>query len=240
MHVVRLVSLQVVFRKVADVLREKELAERDRYDPPVELSTDHPVRRLISRFRKLSCSRIPSVNAGLALGDLSPTSDTLSIGTPLQGLTSRKTHSVDATHCGSTTPITDVCSSRPSSSESNKCVAAVTVSNGGAGVSSGRAAWRRLVSRASSADVTATAAAGGGVSALPSNTDNNNSGAGNRSGSGEERALLSDSRAVPRTPCSKWGRLLSPRVSVAAADNTTTMQWSGYLIHTSGNDAARQ
>jgi len=66
-----LYALQVVFRKIADVLREKELAERD---TPLELSTDHPVRRLISRFRKLSCSRLPSVGStGLPLAELSPT-----------------------------------------------------------------------------------------------------------------------------------------------------------------------
>lgn len=55
---------QLIFRKVADVKKEKELAEKRKNDPPLELATDHPVRKLISRFRKISDSRshpIPDV-----------------------------------------------------------------------------------------------------------------------------------------------------------------------------------
>ena len=39
---------------MADVKKEKELAEKRKNDPPLELSNDHPVRKLISRFRKIS------------------------------------------------------------------------------------------------------------------------------------------------------------------------------------------
>lgn len=46
--------MQLVFRKVADIIREKELAEKNKNEPPIEFSDDHPVRKLISRFRKLS------------------------------------------------------------------------------------------------------------------------------------------------------------------------------------------
>ena len=45
---------QLIFRKVADVKREKELAEKRKNDPPLDLSQDHPVRKLISRFKKFS------------------------------------------------------------------------------------------------------------------------------------------------------------------------------------------
>lgn len=38
---------------MADVKKEKELAEKRKNDPPLELSNDHPVRKLISRFRKM-------------------------------------------------------------------------------------------------------------------------------------------------------------------------------------------
>lgn len=48
------VWFQLIFRKLADVKREKELAEKRKNDPPLELSSDHPVRKLISRFRKIS------------------------------------------------------------------------------------------------------------------------------------------------------------------------------------------
>lgn len=34
--------------------KEKELAERRKNDPPLDLANDHPVRKLISRFRKIS------------------------------------------------------------------------------------------------------------------------------------------------------------------------------------------
>lgn len=49
---------QLVFRKVIDVIREKELAERNKNEPPMELADDHPVRRLISRFRKMSYTQV--------------------------------------------------------------------------------------------------------------------------------------------------------------------------------------
>ncbi|ELU12909.1 hypothetical protein CAPTEDRAFT_198709 [Capitella teleta] len=45
---------RLVFRKVADVKRERELAEKRKNEPPLELASDHPVRKLISRFRKMS------------------------------------------------------------------------------------------------------------------------------------------------------------------------------------------
>lgn len=47
-------SPQLIFRKVADVKKEKELAEKRKNDPPLDLANDHPVRKLISRFRKIS------------------------------------------------------------------------------------------------------------------------------------------------------------------------------------------
>jgi len=193
--------LQVVFRKIADVLREKELAERDRYDSPLEFSTDHPVRRLISRFRKLSCSRAPSVIPGQPLSDFS-TNDTLTVEMSLQALAGRKTHSVDATAA-------DI-SRRPSTSDN------CPVSNGGTAVNSGggRAAWRRLISRASSIDVTAFPA----ITVLPSNGDNARTVISSATANSEERALLSDSTA-PRTPRSKWTGLLP---HVAVSDTTTS------------------
>uniref|UniRef100_A0A1I8H9P1 Potassium voltage-gated channel protein eag n=4 Tax=Macrostomum lignano TaxID=282301 RepID=A0A1I8H9P1_9PLAT len=41
---------RLVFRKIADVRRERELAEKRKFEPPLsELSSDHPVRKLISR-----------------------------------------------------------------------------------------------------------------------------------------------------------------------------------------------
>lgn len=40
------------FRKVADVRREKELAERRKNDPQLGSSQDHLVRKIFSKFRR--------------------------------------------------------------------------------------------------------------------------------------------------------------------------------------------
>lgn len=44
--------MQLIFRKVSDVKREKELAERRKHEPLQELSQDHLVRKIFSKFRK--------------------------------------------------------------------------------------------------------------------------------------------------------------------------------------------
>lgn len=44
--------LQLIFRKVADVKREKELAERRKNEPLQELSQDHLVRKIFSKFKR--------------------------------------------------------------------------------------------------------------------------------------------------------------------------------------------
>ena len=54
---------QLIFRKVADVKRERELAEKRKNEPPLDLASDHPVRKLISRFRKMSDNKL-SQNTG--------------------------------------------------------------------------------------------------------------------------------------------------------------------------------
>lgn len=43
---------RMVFRKVADVKREKELADRTKDDPQVAASQDHIVRKIFSKFRR--------------------------------------------------------------------------------------------------------------------------------------------------------------------------------------------
>ncbi|XP_022710419.1 potassium voltage-gated channel protein eag-like, partial [Varroa jacobsoni] len=45
---------RLIFRKVSDVKREKELAERRKNEPLQELSQDHLVRKIFSKFRKAS------------------------------------------------------------------------------------------------------------------------------------------------------------------------------------------
>nr|XP_044249827.1 potassium voltage-gated channel protein eag isoform X4 [Drosophila takahashii] len=50
---------RLIFRKVADVKREKELAERRRNEPQLPQNQDHLVRKIFSKFR-----RTPQVQAG--------------------------------------------------------------------------------------------------------------------------------------------------------------------------------
>ncbi|XP_037073540.1 potassium voltage-gated channel protein eag-like [Pollicipes pollicipes] len=45
---------RLIFRKVSDVKREKELAERRKNEPPPDISQDHLVRKIFSRFKKSS------------------------------------------------------------------------------------------------------------------------------------------------------------------------------------------
>ena len=45
-------QLQLIFRKVADVKREEEEAEKRKNDPPIP--ANHPVRKMLNKFRKLS------------------------------------------------------------------------------------------------------------------------------------------------------------------------------------------
>ena len=172
------VVVQVVFRKIADVQREKELAERD---TPLELSTDHPVRRLISRFRKMSCSRLPSISAGVALTEMSP-GDTPTTVPPPQ----RNSYSVDC------------CTTHDNTADTtnNNCTLQTAIN--GAGQSQSAARSRMLSADAATA---ATAAA------LPSNNALNMR--RTEAGNSEERVLLCDNM-VPRTPRrSKWASLLS-------------------------------
>ena len=42
----------MVFRKLAEVQREKELADRRKDDPPLDVSTDLAVRKLLSRLQR--------------------------------------------------------------------------------------------------------------------------------------------------------------------------------------------
>ena len=44
----------MVFRKIADLKRERELAETRKNEGLDQISSDHPVRKLISKFRKIS------------------------------------------------------------------------------------------------------------------------------------------------------------------------------------------
>ncbi|XP_043252763.1 potassium voltage-gated channel protein eag [Colletes gigas] len=45
-------SHRLIFRKVADVRREKELAERRKNEPQLDQAQDHLVRKILSRFRR--------------------------------------------------------------------------------------------------------------------------------------------------------------------------------------------
>lgn len=50
--IIALFSLQLIFRKVSDVLKEQELAERRKNDPVLNHTQDHLVRKLFNKFKK--------------------------------------------------------------------------------------------------------------------------------------------------------------------------------------------
>ncbi|CAF3323629.1 unnamed protein product, partial [Rotaria socialis] len=71
---------RVVFRKIADVKRERELAESRKNEGLDQIGSDHPVRKLISKFRKIS-----QENRAVALNNTSaPTPPTTSVSQPTQ------------------------------------------------------------------------------------------------------------------------------------------------------------
>lgn len=62
------VSFQLIFRKVSDVKKEKELAERRKNDPALNHTQDHLVRKLFSKFKRgpmgMSGSGAPDIERG--------------------------------------------------------------------------------------------------------------------------------------------------------------------------------
>lgn len=54
---------RLIFRKVADVKREKELAERRKNEPQLDQNQDHLVRKIFSKFRRDRSQQAPVVNS---------------------------------------------------------------------------------------------------------------------------------------------------------------------------------
>lgn len=61
-------SLQLIFRKVSDVLKEQELAERRKNDPVLNHTQDHLVRKLFNKFKKGPDPGPPAVGGGSIVG----------------------------------------------------------------------------------------------------------------------------------------------------------------------------
>ncbi|KAG9508636.1 Potassium voltage-gated channel protein eag, partial [Fragariocoptes setiger] len=78
---------RIIFRKVADLKHEQELDEMQQQHPQPEISQDHIVRRLISRFRKPSDATAASVGG---------TSNTLQVPQITQGGVHGGQHDVEA------------------------------------------------------------------------------------------------------------------------------------------------
>lgn len=54
---------RLIFRKVADVKREKELAERRKNEPQLDQNQDHLVRKIFSKFRRDRSQQQPTTNS---------------------------------------------------------------------------------------------------------------------------------------------------------------------------------
>ncbi|KAF7261198.1 hypothetical protein EG68_01688 [Paragonimus skrjabini miyazakii] len=64
---------RLVFRKISDVMRERELSEMRRNQPPLSsLAPDHPVRRLISRFCTAASSNISQLSRSSSVSSNEP------------------------------------------------------------------------------------------------------------------------------------------------------------------------
>ena len=67
--------MQLIFRKVSDLKREKELAEKRKNDPALNQSQDHLVRKLFSKFKKTNTNSDMSALVPMRdpeKGDISP------------------------------------------------------------------------------------------------------------------------------------------------------------------------
>ena len=64
-----LLCLQLIFRKVSDLKKEKELAERRKNDPALNQTQDHLVRKLFSKFKRGPTSA-PSIDVALDRRDV--------------------------------------------------------------------------------------------------------------------------------------------------------------------------
>lgn len=68
-------ELNITYRKVADVRREKELAERRKNEPQLGSTQDHLVRKIFSKFRRaqqpvpLAVTKDSSQNSDVEKGD---------------------------------------------------------------------------------------------------------------------------------------------------------------------------
>ncbi|OTF71255.1 potassium voltage-gated channel protein eag-like protein, partial [Euroglyphus maynei] len=71
---------RLIFRKVADIKREQELAEKRKNDPQLDLAQDHLVRKIFSKFRKPS-DGVPSTGIPSRPGSSAPNSADVEKGT---------------------------------------------------------------------------------------------------------------------------------------------------------------
>ena len=53
---------QLIFRKVSDLKKEKELAERRKNDPALNQTQDHLVRKLFSKFKRGPSTSTPTTD----------------------------------------------------------------------------------------------------------------------------------------------------------------------------------
>lgn len=75
----------MIFRKVSDMKREKELAERRKNEPKLDQSQDHLVRKIFSRFRKGGSTSSSNLLSGIAMSATGNSGSALGITTNSNG-----------------------------------------------------------------------------------------------------------------------------------------------------------
>ena len=183
--------------------RERELSERRKNDPPLELPTDHPLRKLLSRFRRRSERTLSpytggGTNGGGGGGDVELGEGGAPTPLPITGAASSSPDdSADGGGGGSG-------GGRPSLLPA----ATVNISEDGGGGDSGGAATKMAAVRSRWGSLAAGAGAGATSAAVaaPTAPEKGTASAG-------IKGVASDSAATGGKPASKWGKLLAPASS---------------------------
>jgi hypothetical protein len=198
--------LQLIFRKVADVQKEKELIERQKNEP-LELPTDHPLRKFIWRFRRRSERNLLSSPFAGNHGDIEVGSDAVSrVVSPTTAFTSR----TSTARTSPTMPIDDEATAVLAAASRARMPADPSVNEYPPAVknqSSTVSKWSRLVSVSSSAGSTSLAATGNRMS--PVSTVINIEPIANRVSNATTASVASSTVAKATRPLvvSKWKRL---------------------------------
>lgn len=209
--------------------RERELSERQKDNPPLDLPSDHPLRKLISRFRKKSDRNLLSPSADLELGETSSCMNPLDEHAPKRKSASAETINSDLQNtynCSAALARRGTLMPGAVPSASTRQGSWYQKRGSGAGV-------QRPASQQDTelkVDLGRTSEDPGklGVPGFEMNLESaanraeESSGGPEVSKKGEQPGVTRPSLSCSKRPASKWGRLLSGGTGASATNDTTT------------------